>query len=250
MVRARNLIAAAQVDWKPPAQPWIMRQTWRELLFAHWPLPIAAFTDRLPPGLALDTFDGQARIGLVPFVMSGVRPRDLPPVAGLSRFAELNVRTYVTRDGKPGVWFYSLDASNPIAVAIARAVYHLDYFNARFRIAHQGKAIHYHATRTDDRIAPAEFDLTYAPIGAVFHAVPGTLAHWLTERYALYAADARGHLYRGEIRHPAWPLQLASATIHTNTLEASHGFTLPDTPPLLYYAHQQEMVAWNIARLT
>ena len=119
MVRARNLIAAAQVDWKPPAQPWIMRQTWRELLFAHWPLPIAAFTDRLPPGLALDTFDGQAWIGLVPFVMSGVRPRDLPPVAGLSRFAELNVRTYVTRDGKPGVWFYSLDASNPIAVAIA-----------------------------------------------------------------------------------------------------------------------------------
>lgn len=248
-MNTHTVLAASSVSWPRPAQPWVMRQTWQRLLFAHWPVPAAALQAKLPPGLTLDTFAGQAWVGVVPFTMSGVRPRGLPAVPWLSYFPELNVRTYVVADGKPGVWFFSLDAGNPVAVQLARRFFHLPYFNARFAIAQQGKQVQYVSRRMHRGAAVAALDISYAPTGSIFHAQAGTLEHWLTERYCLYSADGRGHVYRGDIRHAPWPLQLATADIRVNTMAAAHGIALPDTLPLLHYAHRQEIVAWAIQRI-
>src|SRR6266508_3536850 len=121
----------AHRPWPLPQRPWIMRMQWHDLLFMHWPVNRDALRRYIPPRLEIDTFDGSAWIGVVPFRMSGVVPRLLPPVPYLSAFPELNVRTYVSAEGKPGVWFFSLDAGNPIAVEAARDVFHLPYYNAQ-----------------------------------------------------------------------------------------------------------------------
>jgi uncharacterized protein YqjF (DUF2071 family) len=248
-MNVRAMLATTAVPWPRPSQPWIMRQTWQRLLFAHWPVPAAALAARLPTGLTLDTFAGQAWLGVVPFFMRGVRPRGTPAVPWLSHFPELNVRTYVTAAGKPGVWFFSLDAGNPVAVQLARSFFHLPYFNAQFTTAQHGQQVDY-ASRRAHRGAPAAaLDITYGPSGSIFHAAPGTLEYWLTERYCLYSADKQGLVYRGDIRHAPWPLQLATATIRVNTMAAAHGLALPTTLPLLHYAHRQEIVAWAIQRI-
>ncbi len=231
-----------------------MRQTWHRLLFAHWPVPSAALAGMLPPDLALDTFDGQAWVGVVPFSMAGVRPHGLPAVPWLSAFPEINVRTYVTAQGKPGVWFFSLDAGNPIAVTLARSLFHLPYFNAAFQVGWAGETVRYANRRTQRRdprsryhwepASDAAFAATYRPTGPVFHALPGSLEHFLTERYCLYTTDGRGRTVRGDIRHPPWPLQSAEATITRNTLAAAAGIALPDIPPLLHYALRQDVVVW------
>lgn len=249
-MNTRAMLATSSAPWPRPSQPWIMRQTWQRLLFAHWPVPAATLSTKLPAGLTLDTFAGQAWVGIVPFTMRGVRPRGLPSVVWLSNFPELNVRTYVSVDGKPGVWFFSLDAGNPVAVQLARTFFHLPYFNATFATAQQGTQITYTSQRTHRGAPSAALDLTYGPTGSVFHAQPGTLEHWLTERYCLYSADAQGHVYRGDIRHGPWPLQLATATMRVNSMAEAHGIALPATLPLLHYAHQQEIVAWAIQRIS
>src|SRR5215213_585770 len=120
--------------WPRPRRPWVMAQTWTHLLFAHWPLPPEAVRPLIPAGLPLDTFDGQAWVGIVPFQVVGLRARWLPPIPGTANFPELNVRTYITRDDKPGVWFFSLDAANRLAVEAARASYHLPYFKADMHV--------------------------------------------------------------------------------------------------------------------
>ena len=113
--------------WPVPQKPWVMRQVWHDLVFAHWPVSVDQLRPLIPPGLQIDTYDGQAWIGVVPFRMSGIRPRLLPAVPWLSAFPELNVRTYVVADDKPGVWFFSLEAANLVAVTIARWWYCLLY---------------------------------------------------------------------------------------------------------------------------
>jgi uncharacterized protein YqjF (DUF2071 family) len=222
-----------------------MHQTWRDLLFAHWPLLPESVAALLPAPLApaLDTFDGRAWVGVVPFRMSGVRPRWLPAVPWLSAFPELNVRTYVTVGGTPGVYFFSLDAANPVAVRLARALFHLPYFTAAMRCERASDSIAY-ASRTSRHGKPADFAATYRPTGPVYRSRPGTLEYILTERYCLYAAGTHDHVYRGEIHHGPWPLQPASATLDAGTLAASHGITLPATPPLLHYAARQDVLVW------
>ncbi|HEV2458771.1 MAG TPA: DUF2071 domain-containing protein [Ktedonobacterales bacterium] len=233
-----------QTEQPRPRGPWVMAQTWHTLLFAHWPVPTAAITPLLPPGLTLDTYGGEAWLGVVPFRMSGVRPRGVPPLPWLSAFPELNVRTYVTLDGVPGVWFFSLDAANPLAVATARAAYHLPYFTARMRCDLVGDTITYASERTHRGAPPAELAAVYRCAGPIFAAAPGSPEHWLTERYSLYAADRRGRLWWGEIRHRPWPLQAAQAEISRNTMARAAGVALPDTPPLLHYAHRQDVRIW------
>lgn len=231
----------------PPARPWVMAQTWHDLLFMHWRVPAGAL--RLPSGLTLDTFEGAAWVGVVPLHMSGVRLRGLPPMPGTGAFPELNVRTYVKHGDVPGVWFYSLDAGHPLMVEIARAWYHLPYFHARMRVRRDGDALEYASMRADGRAAPGVLRVRYRPTGAPFSTTPGTLAHWLTARFALYAADRRGGLYRGDIAHAPWALQPAEAELLENSVPHAHGITLPDAPPLLHFARALSIAAWTLERV-
>ena len=226
-----------------------MLQRWHDLLFAHWPVPADALRPTLPPGLTLDTYAGQAWIAVVPFRMSGIRPRGLPPAPRLSSFLELNLRTYVTAGDKGGVFFYCLDAANPVAVALARILFLLPYFNARMQLQRADATIRYSSRRTHRGATPAEVHVTYGPTGPVQLAQPGSLERWLTERYCLYTADRRGRLYRGEIHHAPWPLQPAAAEFAVNTMPRAHGIVLPATPPLLHFAHRLDVVVWPLRRV-
>lgn len=235
--------------WPLPTEPWIMAQTWHDLLFAHWPVTPAALTGLIPPALALDTVDGAAWVGVVPFRMTGIRLRGLPAFPGLSALPEINARTYVTAGGKPGVWFFSLDAGSALAVATARRWFRLPYYRAWFSIERERDRIRYASRRTHRGAPPAEFSARYGPIGAVTFARPGTLDHWLTERYCLYAVDARGRLYRGEIHHAPWPLQPADAAIERNTMATAAGIELPPSAPLLHFARRLDVRIWPPRRL-
>lgn len=230
-------------QWAVPTRPWLMAQTWQHLLFAHWPISVDALRPLIPAALPIDTFDGQAWLGVVPFEMRNIRFRGSAPAPGLSAFPELNVRTYVNHDGKPGVWFFSLDAANATAVWFARRFYNLPYFRAQMRVRIHETTIDYFSSRL---LAPATFSGTYQPTSEVYQSTPGTLEYWLTERYYLYAADRRGRLYRGAIQHRPWPLQHAEAELTEETTARSHGLHLPDTPPLLHYAHTIDVLAWPI----
>lgn len=234
--------------WPRPAGPWIMAQTWHDLLFAHWPLEPSGLRERLPPGLALDTFDGRAWLGVVPFRMTGVRPRFAPPVPGLSGFPELNVRTYVRAGSKPGVLFFSLDAGSAVAVAVARRLFHLPYFRAEMELRRNGEAVEYHSSRTHPGAPPAELHGRYAPLGPVFRAAPDSLEHFLTERYCLYTTprSAPGRLLRGEIHHAPWPLQAAEAELSHETCARAAGLERGDEPPHVLFARRLDVVVWRL----
>ena len=216
-----------------------MAQTWHDLLFMHWPLAPEILRPLVPERLTLDTRDGRAWLAVAPFEVRGLRLRGTPPLPGISRFAELNVRTYVTYDRKPGIWFFSLDAASAPAVAGARRTYHLPYFHARMNIARAGGRIRYRSVR-----GAARLDVEYAPAGPARPPAPGTLEHWLAERYCLYALDGRGSLRRAEIHHLPWPLQPAEATLHENAM-APHGVALPPGAPLLHFAGRQDVIVWR-----
>jgi uncharacterized protein YqjF (DUF2071 family) len=220
-----------------------MAQTWHDLLFAHWPVEPAVLRPLLPPQLQIDTFEGRAWLAVVPFRMTGVRLRGTPSLPWLSAFPELNVRTYITCGGKPGVWFFSLDAANPLAVAIARMWFHLPYFRARMRCEEREGWIHYASERTHRQAPATLLECQYRPLGDVFSSQAGTLEHFLTERYCLYATDARGQIIRAEIHHPPWPLQPAEAEFARNSMTES--LTIALTPhPLLHFARRQYVLVW------
>lgn len=246
---AEILASVDHREWPMPTGPWVMTQIWHDLLFAHWPIAPDTLRPLIPAMLELDTFEQEAWVGIVPFHMSNVHPRGLPSVYGLSQFPELNVRTYVKRKGEiPGVYFFSLDAGNPIAVAIARSVFHLPYFNATMNSKRIGDTIHYNSHRTHRGAPPADYTATYRPIAPVRYAQPGTLEHWLTERYSLYTT-LKNTVYRGEIHHSRWPLQVAELETTRDTMALSHGIHIPDTNPLLHYSEKQEVLIWSLHRL-
>ena len=248
-------IPTAHRPWPPPRGPWVMKMRWHELLFMHWPVPAASLRPHVPRALDIETFDGSAWLGVVPFRMTGVRPRLVPPLPGLSAFPELNVRTYVVPAGtreKPGVWFFSLDATNPLAVRAARRLFALPYFDARISCDVNGSVntptVHYSARRTHKNAPPAELDMEYRPTGKPCQAEAGTLDYFLTERYCLYSAKGE-RLFRCEIAHAPWPLQPAKATIRRNTMTRQLGFETPAEDPLLHYADYQEVVAWMLEKV-
>jgi uncharacterized protein YqjF (DUF2071 family) len=227
----------------------VLFQRWEDLLFMHWPVPVEVLRSRVPPTLRIDTFDGRAWLGIVPFRMRDVHLRRLPRVRGLSAFPELNVRTYVTVGGTPGVFFLSLDAGNPVAVAAARIWAHLAYFNAEMEVRRERGTIRYTSHRTHGGSSPADFAATYRPVGEATVPERGTLADWLTSRYCLYAADRHGGIVRIEVDHPRWALQAAEATISINTMAAAHAITLPDHSPLLHFARRMDVRTWWPHRL-
>lgn len=225
-----------------------MRMTWSELLFAHWPVDPCLVQSLLPAGVTLDTRDGKAWVGVVPFLMSRVAPRVCPPIYGLSRFLELNVRTYVTVGGKPGVWFFSLDAASRVAVRVARASFHLPYMDAAMSIERTDDGVvHYQSQRTHRGEPAAMFDASYSAAGLFGRAEPGSLEYWLTARYCLYSANRGGQIFRGEIDHRPWSLAPAKYLQHANTMGDSLEFRFDDEPHLLI-AKPLEVRAWMIRR--
>lgn len=231
----------AHRPWPLPDGPWIMFQSWRELLFAHWPVPFQALRPLVPPELVLEQFDGSAWIGLIPFRVTGLRPRLLPPLPGFSQFPEMNLRTYVRVGSRPGIFFFSLDAASTLAVLAARLGYRLPYFRADMRVHSRDGWVHYGSRRYR---GGAEFAGRFRPVGEVFHAQAGTLEHFLIERYALYAIVGNGRILRGDIHHRPWPIQPAEAVIERNTVPAAHGISLPARAPLLHYAARQDTLVW------
>jgi uncharacterized protein len=229
--------------WPMPDRPWAMTQSWHDLLFAHWPADANQLRALVPAALPLDLFDGQAWVAIVPFHMTNVAPRGVPSLPWVSAFPELNVRTYVTVGGKPGVYFFSLDAASAAAVTAARMLFGLPYYLARMTVVPAGDEIDYESTRVVTSGDAAEFAATYRPIGPPAPPSPGTLEHFLTERYCLYTADG-DTVRRVDIHHPPWPLQPAAARIRTNTMASAIGIDLPAREPLLHFAKRQDVVAW------
>jgi uncharacterized protein len=223
-----------------------MTQSWHDLLFAHWPLEPDALRPQIPANLPLDVFDGHAWIGVIPFYMTNVSPRGVPPLPGLSAFPELNVRTYVTLNGKPGVYFFSLDAASTLTVTGARAVFNLPYFRAEMSVNTGARRITYRSVRRS--ATSAQFAGTYQPVGPASLSQPGTLEYFLTERYCLYTTTRSGEPRRLDIHHTPWPLQTADAQIAVNTMAAAAGITLPTVGPLLHFAKRMDVLAWGLSR--
>jgi uncharacterized protein len=217
-------------------KPWVMAQTWCDLLFAHWPVPAAALRRVVPPELELDLWEGEGWLGVVPFRMERIRPRRGIAVPILSATPEINVRTYVTVHGKPGVYFFSLDAASALVVWGARRFFGLPYYRARMEARAEGDAVRYRSRRV---AGSAGFHGWYRPVGEVRHAPAGTLEHWLTERYCLYTRTARA-----DILHHPWPLQNAEARIDLNTMAEAAGIELPRRPPLLHFARRLDVQVW------
>ena len=237
-----TLDATDHRPWPIPQRPWSWRQTWCDLLFAHWPIPVDRLRAMVPQSLTLQQFDGTAWIGVVPFRMEGVMRRPLPDLPWVSAFPELNVRTYVERDGKAGVWFFSLDASNILAVWAARRFFHLPYFHASMQAVPRGHAIDY---RSDRRKGDASFVGSYEPVSEPYATTPGTLEHWLTERYCLYAESPDRRIFRTDVHHRQWPLQKARASITRNTMLQPLGLALGDQAPLLHFGRRIDVVVWS-----
>jgi uncharacterized protein YqjF (DUF2071 family) len=224
-----------------PDQQVVMRQDWHHLLFLHWEIPPAELQARLPPGLEVDTFEGKAYVGLVPFTLTGVRPILAPPLPWISSFHEINVRTYVHRDGRdPGVWFFSLDASSTIAVAAARAMYKLPYFYSHIDCSAAGNDVTFHARREDARgPMPANARVRYGPTDMPpSRAQVGSLEFFLVERYLLYTADEEHNLYRARVHHQPYPIQRAEVQEIEDTLLWAAGIRKQEQPQHRHYARE------------
>ena len=187
-----------------PDQPVVLYQKWQQLLFLHWQFDPDAIQATLPPGLTVDTYEGKGYVGIVPFYMRDVRPRFVPAVPGISNFLEVNVRTYVyDKDGNAGVWFYSLDANQWLAVKVARLFFKLPYFHAKMQ-AFERDGITYHTHRQDTPTNRAVY-FQYRPVGQLAEAEVGSLSFFLAERYLLFAYDQRqAQLYSGRVWHPPY----------------------------------------------
>jgi uncharacterized protein len=239
--------ALTRIDHRPwplPPGRWVARQTWHDVLFAHWPIAASAVRPLVPPSVEIDEFEGTAWIGLLPFRMTGVTARWLPPLPWLSAFAEMNLRLYVSHRGRAGIWFVSLDAARAPAVWAARRFFHLPYFHADMRVRTDGERIHYHSTRGETELVG-----TYWPNGPAFEAPAGTLDHFLTERYCLYTRNARGDLLTLDIHHLPWPLQRASAEFDRNTVATSQGLAAGGTPAMLHFSRRLDVLFWPMRKV-
>jgi uncharacterized protein len=238
-----------------PSQRAVMRQKWRDLLFVHWPIEPEALSPLVPPQLELDLFDGKAYVGLVPFTMTGVRPVGLPAVAGLSSFHETNVRTYVRlADRDPGVWFFNLEAASTIAVRLARWLFYLPYHYAHMFLEHEPTprpneptSILYAGTRHWPGPLPASYTIRARPDGAIQPAEPGSLEHFLIERYILFTVR-KSQLYQGRVHHTPYPLQPAKILSLDETLLAANGIDRPDMPPLAHFARGVDVEVFPLLR--
>jgi uncharacterized protein YqjF (DUF2071 family) len=240
--------STAHRPWPMPDAPWVMTQSWNNLLFAHWRVDASQLRRAVPDAFDLDLFEGEAWLGVVPFYMTNVGVRGAPALPWLSAFPELNVRTYVRVAERPGVYFFSLDAGRRLAVATARALLNLPYYSAVMSVNGRDDRVDYQSAR--QRRGRAEFRAIYEPTSAPFVPLVGSIEYFLTERYCLYHRDRRGRPYRLEIHHRPWSLQIARAAISINTMAAVNHLTIHGSPALLHFARRQDVVAWLPTRLS
>jgi uncharacterized protein YqjF (DUF2071 family) len=238
------LAEATHRPWPLPRRPWVLTMDWRELLFLHWPIEAAVLQRHLPAGVEVETFDGRGWLGVVPFRMARTRFRWLPPLPTAHTFPELNVRTYVRAGGRPGVWFFSLDAASRLTVAGARVQFGLPYFDARMGSERTGDRVRFTSRRTDRRAPPATFAASWQPQGGFAAAAPGSLQQFLVERYCLFAVR-RGRLVCGEIAHEPW--QLASAAVDLTTCDMTQllGCALDGAPASVLAARPLRVAAFR-----
>lgn len=229
---AVSMTARTSLRQRPVGWP-TMHQTWDKLLFFHWPVDAGQLRRLIPAGLELDTWEGAAWIGVTPLTIRGIRPPLLPPLPVVSASHELNVRTYVHKDGVPGVWFFSLDASNPLAVWGARLGYFLPYFHANMKLEASGHRIEFRSLRNDRQGTPAGFQAVWHIGSRLPDAAPGTREFFLIERYCLYATRG-GSLYRARIHHQPWPLARANVERLSSSVIESHGLPEPEQAPLVH----------------
>jgi hypothetical protein len=236
-----------------PGNDPVMAPIWRHLLFLHWEVDADELRRLLPAGLELDLYEGRAYVGLVPFTMLGVHPRWLPQLGRLSSwnddFHETNVRTYVrSNDGEPGVWFFSLDAANPLAVVSARTWFKLPYFHARMRLAEEDGAISCRSRRLWPAPRHARCAVRYRPTGEPAPAPVGSLNAFLVERYSLYSYS-RGQLWRGRVRHEPYQLQPVELLAWRESMVAAAGVRRPEDAPLACYAREVRTTVYGLERV-
>lgn len=246
-----NRTILQHTDHRPipfPDGPWVMKQVWRNLLFAHWPVQEDDLLPFIPSGLNLQLFEGRPWISVSPFLIDPLRLRGLPPIPLTRRLLELNVRTYTEYQGKPGILFFTLEASNPLAVGAARAA-HLPYHHAKMHASFDDSSVTYQSKRQLSG-QEAEFKALYGPASpSIFHAQPGSLTHWLTERYCLYTSDAKGQLYSADIHHLPWPLQEARIELQTNTLTPALGLKHASEPSVVTFTERLDVLIWPIRKI-
>lgn len=245
----RELNAIKHRPYPLPSSPWVMTQTWDQLLFMHWPIPAEELKKHLPPGLEPDTFDGTGWIGFVPFKMNNIRIHWMPKVPYTHSFLELNVRTYVKYNGKPGVYFFTLDANHKLAVATARAFFSLPYVNANMEMIDKNGMIDFKSERTHRGYPDASFQVEYRPTSAVFTATKESIEHWLTARYCLWTTKGK-HVYSGEIHHAEWELQQAEAEMKINKLSPFLSEAYFTSDPFLLYAPSIRAFVWMLDRIS
>jgi uncharacterized protein len=232
-----------------PSGRWAMTQRWNDVLFAHWPVPAAQLTPLVPDGLQIDTFQGSAWLGVVPFWMDRIKVRGVPPIPGARSFPELNLRTYVRdqHSGAAGVYFLSLDASNLLAVATGRAFYNLPYHWADIGFEQHSERDFLFESRRRFQRSPVEFKARYRGLGPtrkLAESHPGSLEYFLTERYCLFTANRAGQPIRANVHHVPWPLEDAEADIERNDLAAALGIALPQEKPVLHYSRRLAVYIW------
>jgi uncharacterized protein YqjF (DUF2071 family) len=245
-VEDQILETVAHRPWPLPDTPWIARQTWRDLLFAHWPVSRDLLRQRVPSFLEIDTFDNEAWLGLTPFRVTDSTLRGVPAIPWLSSYNELNVRTYVVHDGIPGIYFFSLDADSTVAVGGATTLFHLPYYLARMNVNEERNNIAFESWRLGSN---AEFRGRYAPAGAWIEPKPDTLEHWLVERYCLYTIDQENRAYRAEIHHLPWQIHSAEAVISANSMADAAGLRLASVAPLCHFSRRQDTLIWPLHEL-
>lgn len=226
---------------------------WSRLIFMHWSVPVESLRPHVPPMLDIDTSDGHAWLGIVPFTMTGVRARFTPALPGPGAFHELNVRTYVTHEDKPGVWFFSLDAASRLAVEAARFGFNLAYFKARMSLTEHDGSVEYASERVDARGQAASLRCSYRGEGAPSRTTPGSLEDFLTSRYRLFASELPPReprrLWVGEIDHEPWQLAPASCDVRHNSMAAPLGIDTPADKALLHMAEPITVRAWRPRRV-
>lgn len=221
----------------------VLHMCWEDLAFLHWPVESRWLQRRLPAGIEIDTFEGRAWIGITPFRMTQVRPLFCPSLPGVSTFPELNVRTYVVAEGIPGIWFFSLDAMQRLAVRAARTLLNLPYFYAHAKIESSSQLVRWHGERRSGPTPRGRFSAGYGPVGDVYNSRPGHLDYWLTERYCLYSIGRSGRLFRQAISHPAWPLQRAEVELLENSMLEADSLPPVNGEPLVHFARHLDVWA-------
>lgn len=230
--------------WPMPDVEWVWRQSWLDLAFIHVPVPAEVIQDRLPDGVRVDVFDGSAWLGIVPFQMSGVGRRYLPGFPFMRRFPELNLRTYVVVDDKPGVWFFSLDAASLPLVFGGKFVYGLPYYLARMNQRWEDGICSFTSFR---RSSPMVMRCQYKPTSEVFYAETGTFEHWATERYCLYSQKRpTANVKRVQVHHAPWPLQQAEVVIEECSILSAAGFDLSLDKPVCHFSTGVDVVSFPV----